>query len=129
MSALQSIEEVNKLILVVDDDAMNLRMAEFILERQGYLVCKVESGMECLSFLKTSTPNLILLDIEMPMMSGMKALEKIRKDMNIAYTPVIFLTSTADAESVAEACRLEAVDYIKKPFEPAELLERVRKAL
>ena len=116
MSALQSIEEVNKLILVVDDDAMNLRMAEFILERQGYLVCKVESGMECLSFLKTSTPNLILLDVEMPMMSGIRTLEIIRETPEWADIPVMFLTAAADAGTVIEAGSLGIVDYVKKPF-------------
>jgi len=116
-------------ILVVDDDVISLKLAGLILSQKGYEVHKAKSGMDAINFLRRNKVDLILLDIQMPMMSGMKALEKIRKDINIAYTPVIFLTSTADAETVAEACRLEAVDYIKKPFEPSELLERVRKAL
>ena len=62
---------MSKRVLVVDDDVMNLRMAEFILKKEDYEVCKAESGMECLLFLKDEKPDLILLDIEMPIMNGM----------------------------------------------------------
>ena len=116
-------------ILVIDDDVLSLKLAGLILSQKGYEVHKAKSGMDAINFLRRNRVDLILLDIQMPMMSGLKTLEKIRKDKAIAYTPVIFLTSTADYESVTEACRLEAVDYIKKPFEQNELIERVRKAL
>ena len=129
MSSLQSINEVNKLILVVDDDPMNLRMAEFILERQGYLVCKVESGVECLSYLRIHRPDLILLDIEMPVMSGIRTLEIIRETPEWSDIPVMFLTAAADASTVIEAGSLGIVDYVKKPFLPDELVARVRKVL
>lgn len=129
MSSLQSINEVNKLILVVDDDPMNLRMAEFILERQGYLVCKVESGVECLSYLRIHRPDLILLDIEMPVMSGIRTLEIIRETLEWSDIPVMFLTAAADASTVIEAGSLGIVDYVKKPFLPDELVARVRKVL
>ena len=129
MSSLQSINEVNKLILVVDDDPMNLRMAEFILERQGYLVCKVESGVECLSYLRIHRPDLILLDIEMPVMSGIRTLEIIRETPEWSDIPVMFLTAAADASTVIEAGSLGIVDYVKKPFLPDELVARVRKGL
>ena len=119
----------SKLILVVDDDAMNLRMAEFILEREGYIVCKVESGMECLSYLKDNRPDLILLDIEMPIMSGIKTLEIIRENPELAKIPVMFLTAAADAETVMEAGNLGVIDYVKKPFLPEELSARVKRAV
>lgn len=119
----------SKLILVVDDDAMNLRMAEFILEREGYIVCKVESGMECLSYLKDNRPDLILLDIEMPIMSGIKTLEIIRENPELAKIPVMFLTAAADAETVMEAGNLGVIDYVKKPFLPEELSVRVKRAV
>lgn len=120
---------MSKLILVVDDDAMNLRMAEFILEREGYIVCKVESGMECLSYLKDNRPDLILLDIEMPIMSGIKTLEIIRENPELAKIPVMFLTAAADAETVMEAGNLGVIDYVKKPFLPEELSARVKRAV
>ena len=119
----------NQLILVVDDDPMNLRMAEFILERQGYIVCKFESGMECLTYLKVHRPDLILLDIEMPIMNGIRTLEIIRNTPEWADIPVMFLTAAADPSTVVEAGSLGIVDYVKKPFMPEELIKRVKSAL
>ena len=116
-------------ILVVDDDVMSLKLAGLILSQQGYEVHKAKSGIDAINFLRRNNVDLILLDIKMPMMSGLKTLKKTRDDKTIAHTPVIFLTSSADTETVADACRLEPLDYIKKPFEPNELLGRVRKAL
>ena len=104
-------------------------MAEFILEREGYIVCKVESGMECLSYLKDNRPDLILLDIEMPIMSGIKTLEIIRENPELAKIPVMFLTAAADAETVMEAGNLGVIDYVKKPFLPEELSVRVKRAV
>ena len=126
---LENLNKANQLILVVDDDAMNLRMAEFILEREGYIVCKAESGMECLNYLKDNIPDLILLDIEMPVMNGIKTLEIIKENPQLASIPVMFLTAAADVGTVVEAGSLGVVDYIKKPFMPEELTRRVKAAL
>ena len=116
---------MSKRILVVDDDAMNLRMAEFILKKEGYDVCKVESGMECLLFLRDDSVDLILLDIEMPIMSGLKTFEIIRENEEMQNIPVIFLTASADSDNVMEAIKLGAAGYVTKPFLPEELLKRV----
>lgn len=118
-----------KTILVVDDDAMNLKMAEFILAQKNYNVVKVESGMECLLYLKDNQPDLILLDVEMPIMNGMRTLEVIRDNKELSEIPVIFLTALAEAETVMEAAMLGATGYVTKPFMPQELLERVEKAI
>ena len=118
-----------KTILVVDDDEMNLRMAEFILQQEGYNVVKVSSGMSCLEHLKYDYPDLILLDVEMPMMSGIQTLEVIRANEDYKNIPVMFLTASADAETVAEASRLGVLSYVKKPFMPNELVERVQNIL
>ena len=123
---LRSLNNANQLILVVDDDPMNLRMAEFVLEREGYIVCKVESGMECLNYLKDNKPDLILLDVEMPVMSGIKTLEIIKENSELSEIPVMFLTAAADVGTVVEAKNLGIVDYIKKPFLPEELTRRVK---
>lgn len=116
-------------ILVVDDDMMNLRRAEYILAQQGYEICKAESGMECLLFLKDNSVDLILLDIDMPIMSGIKTFEIIKDNKEMASIPVIFLTASADSDNVMEAAKLGANDYVTKPFMPEELLKRVEKAL
>lgn len=120
---------MKKSILIVDDDIMSLKLAGMILSQRGYEVHKAKSGLDALGFLRRKDVDLILLDVEMPMMNGLKTLEKIRKDKNLAHVPVILLTSTADSETVIEACRLEISDYIKKPYTPEQLVERVWKAL
>ncbi len=118
---------MSKKLLVVDDDQMNLKMAEFILKQGDYAVYTVESGIDCLNFLKEDKPDLILLDVEMPVMNGIKTLEHIREKEETADIPVVFLTASADSDTVVEAGRLGVVDYVKKPFLPQELLKRVEK--
>jgi len=123
------VKNAKPVVLVVDDDMMNLRMAEFILEQEGYSIVKADSGMECLNYLKDNRPDLILLDIEMPVMSGIKTLEVIRENPELDEIPVMFLTAAADVETVVEAGTLGVTDYIKKPFFPDELAKRVRNAI
>lgn len=118
-----------KTILVVDDDELNLKMAEYILQQQGYEVVKAMSGMSCLDYLKFSKPDLILLDVEMPVMSGIQTLEIIRGNEELKNLPVMFLTASADTDTVAAAGRLEVLSYVKKPFMPQDLVDRVQKIL
>lgn len=120
---------MSKKILVVDDDEMNLRMAEFILNQDGYQVHKVQSGMECLLFLRNEMADLVLLDVEMPIMSGIQTLEIMKSNAELADIPVIFLTAAADSDTVIEAGKLGATDYLTKPFIPKDLLERVDKVV
>lgn len=120
---------MGKKILVVDDDAMNLRMAEFILQKDGYEVCRAESGMECLIFLQNETPDLILLDVEMPVMNGVKTLEVIKDNDGMSDIPVIFLTASEEKSVTTEAERLGAAGYVTKPFLPQDLLEKVKNIL
>ena len=122
-------KKTRKKILIVDDDYVSLRLASLVLGQNNFEVYTAKSGLDAISFLKRNEVDLILLDIEMPMMNGMKTLETIRKDTQISKTPVIFLTASADKETVVNACKLEVADYIRKPFVSAELLERVKRAL
>lgn len=118
-----------KTILVVDDDEMNLKMAEYILQQEGYEVVKAMSGMSCLDYLKFNRPDLILLDVEMPIMSGIQTLEVIRGNEEYKNLPVMFLTASADTDTVAAAGRLGVLSYVKKPFMPQDLVDRVQKIL
>jgi CheY-like chemotaxis protein len=120
---------MGKKILVVDDDPMNLKMAEFILKQKNYAVSKAASGMECLDLLEKHDFDLLLLDVEMPVMNGFKTLEKIREKSKWKRLPVAFLTADANSGSVSEAAKLKAVAYIKKPFMPQMLLEKVEHIL
>ena len=120
---------MQKSILVVDDDKINLKITQMNLSQYGYKVYTMGSGMEALNFLKEQKVDLILMDIEMPIMNGMRTLELIRKRADTATIPVIFLTASAEKDSVVEACRLEAVDYVVKPFVPRELYIRIERVL
>ena len=116
-------------ILIVDDDKLNLKITKMNLTDYGYEVFTTEKGMEAISFLLRQEVDLILLDIEMPIVNGIRTLELIRQRPEMAEIPVIFLTASADTESVVEACRLEAIDYVVKPCVPRNLIARIEKAL
>lgn len=114
-----------KTILVVDDDAMNLKMAEFILKQKDYGVIKALSGMEALEILQNEEVDLILLDIEMPVMGGFQTYEKIRENPASQNIPVAFLSASSEEEVIEKAFHMGAVDYIKKPFMPKDLQDHV----
>ena len=118
-----------KIILVVDDDEMNLKMASFILGQKGYRVRTASSGMECLTILRNELVDLILLDIEMPVMNGIRTLEHIREHKEYAEIPVMFLTADASEESVIKAGMLNIAGYVKKPYMPQDFLERIEKII
>ena len=123
---------MKKKIMVVDDDKMILMMCEFILTKEDYEVIAVESGKRCLEYLRDeSNPNIdcILLDIEMPLLDGFKTLSSIRHSEKLMKIPVMFLTATATPDTVKEAIRLGVTSYLKKPFLPNELTERVAQLL
>lgn len=122
-------EKGMKTILVVDDDEMNLSIARFILQKENYQVKTAYSGMECLEMLKEEWIDLVLLDVEMPIMNGIKTLEIIREKPEYAGLPVVFLTADATEDTVIAAGKLNATGYVKKPYEPKVLLERVGKIL
>ena len=115
---------MQKRILVVDDDSMNLVRTKMILKKH-YIVFLAESGEEALRKLKTEKIDLVLLDIAMPWMDGIETFERMRSyPIDI---PVIFLTASGDEDDVKSAIRLGAVNYLKKPFYPQELLKRIAK--
>lgn len=120
---------MSKSILVVDDDEMNLRMAEYILAREGYRIHKAGSGMEALLFLRDEKVDLILLDVEMPIMSGIKTMEIINENEELRDIPVIFVTASIDTSTVNEAENLGAKDYVTKPFVPQNLCDRVNRVI
>ncbi len=116
---------MQKCILVVDDDAMNLRRTKIILEKQQYGVILAESGEKALEKLAGEKINLVLLDIEMPGMNGIETFEQMKGRYD--DIPVIFLTASGYEDDVLSAIRLGAVNYLKKPFLPQDLLDRIAK--
>ena len=117
-----------KHILIVDDVNTNLKCASEVL-KDHFNVSMVKSGKQALKFLKDCIPDLILLDISMPEMDGYETMEKIRENPVWKDIPVIFLTADTDGESEIKGLRMGAMDYIRKPFEPAVMLSRVEKVI
>ena len=117
-------------VLIVDDDDMMLQMAEFILNKDTDLrILKANSGMQCIGTLQQEIVDLVLLDIQMPGMDGLRTMELIRKREDWKDIPVIFLTATSDRGTVVKASQLGVAGYIKKPFLPQDLVQRVETAL
>lgn len=122
---MSSISSSPNKILIVDDNAVNLTVIKGILSER-YKVYPVDSGAMALKFLVKQLPDLILLDIEMPEMSGIELIRIIKEDPKLTDIPVIFLTAHNSAESEADAFRLGAADYIRKPVDDVILLARVK---
>lgn len=117
-------------ILVIDDNAMNLKMAEFMLTKKNYQVVKATSGREGLEILSSDDHiDLVLLDIEMPEMDGFETLDQIRGSQEMADKKVILLTASMDEEDEKRAAAYHVLDYIKKPFLPQDLQDRVARVL
>ncbi|MDR3280789.1 MAG: response regulator [Synergistaceae bacterium] len=111
-------------ILVVDDDATNLRMLQEIL-KPLYKVYAAPSGERAIGFLENRVPDLILLDVEMPVMSGYDLIKRIKEDSRLASVPVLFLTAQEGHDKEEQAFHLGAVDYILKPITTGVVRARV----
>ncbi|MEA5500645.1 MAG: diguanylate cyclase [Limnoraphis robusta] len=114
------------LILVVDDITLNLQVLADMLEQVGYEVTFATNGQQALERAKLAQPDLILLDLMMPIMSGLEVCKQLKADAKFCEIPIIFLTASEEREHLLEAFHQGAVDYITKPFYPPELLARVR---
>jgi len=119
---------MQKTVFLVDDNATNLTVAEEALVSY-YRVVALSSAIRMFTALEKFKPDLILLDIEMPEMSGFEAMKKLKASDLYAEIPVIFLTSRTDPASEAHGIELGAVDFILKPFSKPVLLNRIKNHL
>jgi len=121
---------MSKKILVVDDEPDILTTVGQMLEMTGYEVIRAPDGKECLRILnETSTnPDLIVLDIMMPEVSGWDVAAKIKENPKWSSIPIVFLTAKGDTMSVGMG-GMASVDYIVKPFDVKDLLDRIQKIL
>jgi len=117
-----------KCIFLVDDNPVNLKVGRTALQ-EHYAVLTIPSGSKLLSVLKKTKPDLILLDVEMPEMSGYDVIKELKADPETREIPVIFLTGKTDPENERMGYSLGAVDYICKPFSPQLLLEKIESHL
>lgn len=116
-----------KKVLIVDDDRLSLRMTEQILRGFSFDVSTATSGASCLDVLRQNPIDLVLLDVEMPGLSGIDTLRVIRADEKLKDVKVVFLTGTIDSVRKREAERLGALDFIRKPILPEFLAEQILK--
>ena len=114
----------NSCIFLVDDNPVNLNTGKTVLQGK-YTVVTIPSGEKLLTMLEKTTPDLILLDVEMPGMSGYDTIKAIKANPKTAEIPVIFLTGKSESESEFLGLSLGAIDYIIKPFSPPLLLKRI----
>ncbi len=114
------------LILIVEDSAINSKLCQSLLAKNGYETEICSDGESALEFLSKSTPDLILLDIIMPGIDGYQFSESIKANPRLKDTPVIFLSAMNDEESIIKGFSSGGVDYITKPFRTQELLARTR---
>jgi len=113
-------------ILVVDDSAMARRQIQFFLNRDGFEVYEAKSGEEALWLINEVDPDLVLMDIVMEGIDGMDTCRRIKEDPQNATLPVIFLSAKGEREEIVRGFNCGAIDYIVKPFHPAESLTRIR---
>ena len=111
-------------ILIVDDVPQNIAILDNLL-KQTYNIIVSTTGERAVELVKKESPDLILLDIVMPGMSGFDVCNILKNDLKTQNIPIIFLTAKSEDESIIEGFNLGAVDYITKPFRPAELLVRI----
>lgn len=113
-------------ILAIDDNTVNLATLEQELKSK-YEVIPMISGRRAIKYLYREQVDLILLDVEMPIMDGIETLKEIRAQENGVTVPVIFLTAKKDKATVIDGAKLGIMDYITKPFDPEDLHERIER--
>ncbi len=113
-------------ILIADDDRDLLDLIAFTLAQAGFLVVKAADGTAALSLFASETPDLVVLDINMPGASGFKVCEAIRAQ---SVVPIMMLTARNEEEDLVRSLELGADDYLTKPFSPRTLLARIKALL
>ena len=117
---------MNKKILVVDDEAQIVRLLSLRLQANNYDVVVAYDGYQCIQMAKEENPDLILLDIKMPMGGGIKAFETLRENTYTETIPVIFITAFPSVEVKKQVIDMGADGFIAKPFSSEELLKKIK---
>jgi CheY-like chemotaxis protein len=123
------IERTQRLVLVVDDDAEILELVRLRLSRFGYETVIAHDGQEAVEIAHARQPDLVLVDVSMPVMDGYAATRELKRDPATKHIPVILLTALAESGAIARGFEAGADDYITKPFSPQGLESRVAAVL
>jgi len=116
-------------ILIVDDEPCNVDYLEQELEEMNYIIITARNGREALDQARSEKPDLIVLDIMMPVMDGFAVLGELKADSLLRHIPVIVISAVNDLKSVVKGIKLGAEDYLPKPFEPTLLHARISASL
>ena len=118
-----------KKILVVEDEPNIIKLISFILKSSGYDVIEAEIGAAGLKKAKAEKPDMIILDVMMPKMDGFEVARKLKADPATANIPILMLSSKAQFEDKMKGIDSGAMDYVTKPFDKQELLDKVKECL
>ena len=117
-----------KKILVVDDEPDLLKVVTFRLQKAGYETITAEDGQKALDLIQAQKPDLILHDLRLPIIDGNKVCERVKSDDKLKNIPVILITATSVPSKIVNKTKeLNADDYLIKPFDPEELLKKIKK--
>ena len=116
-------------VLIVDDDPVVRRMLQLSFESEGFDVLTAGDGFEGLEAMRSGKPDVVVLDIMMPKLDGMRVMNEVNGDDNLRGTPVILLSAKATSLDVDLGLKAGAADYITKPVDPIDLVDRVRSVL
>ncbi len=118
---------MTKTVLTVDDSRTMREMLRLALADEGYRVVQAEDGVHGLEVLAAENPDVIVTDINMPRMDGFGFIEEVRGDAKYRGVPILVLTTESDAEKKTRARQAGATGWIVKPFNPAKLVDAIRR--
>lgn len=121
-------------VMICEDEVHIQRLIKLVLEKQGHVVTTADNGEDCLQLIaeaqkNQAMPDLLLLDILMPGIDGLQVLKSIKSQTSTKALKVVLLTALAQENVVLQGIKLGATDYIRKPFHPKELVQRLEKIL
>lgn len=116
-------------ILIAEDESDILELINFTLQFGGYEVIPTSNGADALEMTRKEQPDLVLLDVRMPRMSGYQVCTEIKADPGINHIPVVFLSAKGQEAEIKTGYETGAIDYILKPFAPDQLLIRIEEIL
>jgi two-component system, cell cycle response regulator DivK len=118
-----------KTVLIVEDNELNMKLFHDLLEAHGYGTLGTRNGIEALDLARKHRPDLILMDIQLPIMDGYEATRRIKADPSLSSIPIIAVTSYALSGDEEKARAAGCNDFVPKPYSPRQLLAKIRKFL
>ncbi len=112
-------------VMIIDDNETNVKLLDLVLTKAGFKTDTIVNPKFAFDIIKETKPALILLDINMPEINGLKLCKMVKKDAETKHIPIIFVSSLSDVKYIAGGLAIGAVDYIKKPIKPDEVIARV----